>query len=130
MTYHDDFPEQSFNEVPLKGQSLHPVLWQGKQWAITSYGLERRNGCYAISLDDLYRRPLWQWARHLESKAWVDPEDLADALEALELLYVPPGVRTDVQAPFCTTADEVEAIALKAADQVYQSVKRAYGVAE
>lgn len=56
---------------------LHPILWRGNQWAVTSYGIEALDGRYAITrhrLDDPY------WEAHMADKEWVDIADFAEAL--------------------------------------------------
>lgn len=34
--------------IRVRGEALHPVLWRGKQWAVTEYGVEALDGTYAI----------------------------------------------------------------------------------
>lgn len=84
------FP-QSDSVVRVRGESLHPVLWQGEQWAVTEYGIERRDGRYAISADRLLKlRPgttLYDWPLHMREKEWVDMEDFQRAFAAGCLLH-------------------------------------------
>jgi hypothetical protein len=65
------------NSVRQIGQRLHSIRWQGRQWAVTTYGVERRDGTYAISFDRLEVR---QWIQHLAGKTSVDLSDFAEAL--------------------------------------------------
>ena len=73
------------NEVRLHGmgEKLSEVWWQGRQWSVTSYGLERRNGTYIIEaqrLDESFRGGYdWTWMRQIGGKAWADLEDFATA---------------------------------------------------
>jgi len=70
------------NRVPLVGERLHPIAWQGRQWAVTSHGIERRNGTYAIPHDRLEApfAPFEGWIDHLARKTWIDLPDFAEAL--------------------------------------------------
>ncbi len=56
---------KSWDAVPCLGEPLHPILWHGRQWAVTTFGIEARDGTYAISkdrLDDPY------WPTHMAEK--------------------------------------------------------------
>ncbi|WP_051334783.1 hypothetical protein [Bradyrhizobium sp. Ai1a-2] len=64
------------NRVRVRGQRLSPIIWQGRQWAVTKHGIECRDGTYAIA-----KSRLWEgWERHMAEKEWVDQADLAEAL--------------------------------------------------
>jgi|SRR6516164_3152269 len=58
-----------------------PVFWHGRQWAVTSYGVECLERPYWIP-----HRQLWDgeeqhgWVRHLANKRWVDLPDFVEAL--------------------------------------------------
>jgi hypothetical protein len=53
-------------------------LWLGRQWAVTVYGIEKRDGTYAIPN---FRIPaLNNWISHLAGKTWIDLPDFAEAL--------------------------------------------------
>lgn len=69
------------NEVRVRGEALHPVLWAGKQWAVTEYGIECRDGTYAIERRRLHEgeRHGYSWAKHMGDKEWVDLDDFAKA---------------------------------------------------
>jgi hypothetical protein len=69
------------NRVVRRGDPLSPVIWQGRQWAATTFGLEARDGCYFIQADRLWENEeQYGWVRHLASKTWVDLDDLAEAV--------------------------------------------------
>jgi hypothetical protein len=36
-------------EVWNHSEPLHPIWWQGRQWAVTEYGIGARDGTYAIA---------------------------------------------------------------------------------
>lgn len=69
------------NRVRNRGERLSRVFWKGRQWAATKYGVECRDGTYAIA-----RARLWEeddvhgWIMHMSGKHWVDLEDFAEAL--------------------------------------------------
>jgi hypothetical protein len=78
----DDPPaECPHDQVRVRGDRLSRVLWQGQQSAVTSYGVECRDGTYCIE-----RRRLWEnedvygWVRHMAGKDWVNLDDFAEAL--------------------------------------------------
>jgi hypothetical protein len=77
------FPVRTaYNVVEVRGEELsEPVLWIGKQWAVTSYGVEERSGRYTIDKSRLWEgletRP-WEW--HMAEKTWVDIEDFRHAM--------------------------------------------------
>jgi len=72
---------QTPGAVYCRGEVLAPIVWQGRQWAVTKYGLECRDGTYCID-----RRRLWEnedefgWVMHLSEKTWADLPDFAEAL--------------------------------------------------
>jgi hypothetical protein len=67
----------SGNYIRPIGERLHPIRWTGRQWAVTSFGVERRDGTYSIHND---RLESIEWISHLASKRTVDLEDFAEAL--------------------------------------------------
>jgi hypothetical protein len=67
----------SGNYVRQVGQRLHAIKWQGRQWSVTSFGIEKRDGCYAIPFD---RLEALNWISHLAGKIWIDLPDFAEAL--------------------------------------------------
>jgi hypothetical protein len=73
---------QNSSEVLNLGEPLNtPVFWQGEQWAVTPYGVECRNGLYAIDADRLWQNEQsFGWVRHMATKEWVNLPDFAEAL--------------------------------------------------
>jgi hypothetical protein len=57
------------NAVPCRGDRLSRIIWQGEQWAVTSYGVECRDGTYSIT-----RHRLWEneghhgWIEHMAAR--------------------------------------------------------------
>lgn len=77
-------------EVRRLGEELHPVLWRGRQWAVTEYGIEALSGRYAIDkariAEDVDTRG---WPLHMGHKAWVDVDEFCTAwLVAIALFNV------------------------------------------
>lgn len=73
--------EHSRDEVRVKGEPLSDIWWQGREWAVTSYGIEKRDGTYYIRHEDLdtHDNMNWSWPEHLAAKGWVDVEDFTTA---------------------------------------------------
>jgi hypothetical protein len=68
-------------QVRCRGQKLGKIIWQGRQWAVTSDGLECRDGTYAIEKDRLWEDEKdWGWVNHMAEKNWIDIIDFAEAL--------------------------------------------------
>ena len=70
------------SDVPVTGEELASVWWQGRKWAVTEYGIECPDGSYAIEaarvtegLDGGDATGL----QHLAEKPWVDLDDFATA---------------------------------------------------
>jgi hypothetical protein len=79
-----DVPPQyeAGNPVRCRGEPLcEPIYWQGRQWAVTAFGIECRDGCYVIK-----KSRVWEnedrhgWIMHMAGKNWADLEDFAEAL--------------------------------------------------
>ena len=67
-------------EVAVRGETLGEIWWQGRQWAVTAYGLERRDGTYFIAKEDLLHDALaYSPIEHIGKKIWADVDDLATA---------------------------------------------------
>jgi hypothetical protein len=70
------------NEVVVLGETPDTVFWQGRQWAVTKYGVEARDGTYSIAADriaeGLYTAP-YAWPEHMAEKGWVDVADFNTA---------------------------------------------------
>jgi len=73
---------ESKTDVVVTGEPLQePIYWKGRQWAVTSYGIEARDGKYHIE-----GKRVWEdsnghgWVDHMEEKEWVDLPDFVEAL--------------------------------------------------
>lgn len=70
-------------EVKSRAEPLHDIWWQGRQWAVTSYGIEARDGRYVIEkarLTEGLKPPNpYSWVRHVGQKTWVDLTDFSTA---------------------------------------------------
>ena len=75
--------------VEVKGEALStPIYWTGRQWAVTRYGIERRDGRYHIAGDRVWEaRNGHGWLEHMEEKPRVDLEDFAEALRLARGLW-------------------------------------------
>jgi hypothetical protein len=72
---------ESGKRVKCRGERLHRIYWQGRQWAVTSYGIECRDGCYVIAKHRYEENePDYGWVMHMSGKEWVDLHDFAEAL--------------------------------------------------
>lgn len=122
------FYDQSTNDVKVKGEKLHPVLWKGNQWAVTTYGLECRDGTYFVKAKDFFsgcktkREASDKWFRHISGKYWCDANCLYAAMHAMDMLFNLDGTRSDVPAPILYGQAEAEEIASQAAKQEYERV--------
>jgi len=69
------------NVVKVRGEGLNKVWWQGRQWAVTSYGLEKRDGTYPIKAGRFHENldGNYSWPQHMSEKIWVDTEDFITA---------------------------------------------------
>ena len=74
----------STTEVRLLSEPLHkPQYWTGREWAVTSYGIEKCDGKYAIAKARIWDEDEgYGWVEHMEEKEGVD---LPDFIEALRL---------------------------------------------
>lgn len=69
------------NKVKNNKSSLAEVLYQGKQWCVTTYGLEKRDGSYYIEAKELKKSHVYEfgWIKHMSLKADTDMEDFTAA---------------------------------------------------
>lgn len=129
------FCPQSRDAVKCVGEPLDSVLWQGKQWAVTTYGLECRDGCYHVESHYLWdcvpkkdaseEDAFIYWWQHISGKNWVDKDDIDAALQAFVLLYDRKGNRrVGVPAPALIEENDVESFALQAGERAYQDAKK------
>lgn len=71
--------------VKIVGEALSkPVFWIGEQWAVTSYGIEARDGTYAADREFVFEIAggAYDFCQHVGSKSWVNRLDLACAFRA------------------------------------------------
>lgn len=125
------FHPQVMTRVKLSvcGEKLGKVLWQGRQWAVTDYGLECRDGTYHVRAKQLMRhyggtpRAAFNgWYQHIAGKSWVDAQDLDYALQAFVLLYTSKGHRSGRKAGGMNLTDaEIEEYANLCASRAYES---------
>lgn len=65
----------------MQGELSAPVWWVGRQWAVTNYGMEARDGGYAIRADTLgdlrgsVDDGVANWPVHMWEKSGVDHDD-------------------------------------------------------
>jgi hypothetical protein len=72
------------------GGRLSPIIWQGRQWAVTVSGIECRDGRYGISAATLWRdEDRYPWVVHMSLKSWVDLPDFAEALRIARHYHAP-----------------------------------------
>ncbi len=75
--------ETNTDAVHIRGEALSEIWWQGRQWAVTEYGIERRDGTYFLEGGRLAEiRPETQLADfplHMCEKEWVDFPDFYTA---------------------------------------------------
>jgi hypothetical protein len=77
---------QASNTVKNRGCRLSKIIWRGRQWAATTYGVEARNGTYQIQRARLWKdEETWSWVQHMAEKEWCD---LADFTEALRIARI------------------------------------------
>lgn len=119
------FPKQSTNVVKICGVNLSPVLWQGKQWAVTEYGLEKRDGTYHVDSEWFFKNDKddYSWFMHMRNKSWCDMDDFEDACEVMYMLFFKNGKRNSAPAPITMSQEEIEEYALQAAEEAYLSAK-------
>ena len=137
------FHPQTRNQVENRGEQLDLILWQGKQWAVTEYGIEKRDGTYTILAMHAWsftpaskgRRKTKQdvmrhWLEHLSLKSWCDTDDIEAALHAFLLLFNEDGSRTQVLPPLLMGMAEIEEYASNCANAEYEAARQRalYGV--
>jgi hypothetical protein len=70
-------------EVACRGDEIpiDQILWQGRQWAVTTRGIERRDGSYFIEADRLNetRDAMPDWPLHMAEKTGIDIDDFCTA---------------------------------------------------
>jgi hypothetical protein len=85
--------EYDSTPVRLRGDTLDRILWRGRQWAVTDYGIECLDGCYNIEKTRLTENiGTYGWPLHITTKNWADSDDFCTAwLVALALHGQWPG---------------------------------------
>ena len=64
------------------------MRWQGREWCVTSYGVEKRDGTYYIPKSDFFAGgDKWSWPEHLAEKGWPDVEDFVTAWMVALMLH-------------------------------------------
>jgi hypothetical protein len=97
------------DDIKVKGEPLHPVIWQGRQWAVTTYGVEPRDGgAYVIERTRLWENETtYGWVNHIGMKGpWVDLPDFAEALKIARRVHAahsPRPENTITPPTTCTT---------------------------
>lgn len=73
------------DDTPVKmcGDALAKIWWQGKQWVVTEFGIECRDGTYAVPANeltyDLDSGTNHGWVEQMLSKGWADMDDFRTA---------------------------------------------------
>jgi hypothetical protein len=91
----------SRNHVPRRtaGRLSKPLLWQGRQWSVTGYGVEARDGTYPIPKKQLWERNgSHGWEEHMAEKNWVDMRDFLAALSWARKYFTPPARRVPMRS--------------------------------
>jgi hypothetical protein len=84
------WPKQATNTVKCRGERLSRVLWRGRQWAVTTYGLEERAGQYHVQKNRLWKdEASYGWVEHMSEKGWRDLVDFAEALRVARMHHAP-----------------------------------------
>jgi len=72
--------EMDTTPVKVRGEKLDQVIWRGRQWAVTEFGVECLDGTYAFAADRLAENiNAHSWLAQVGGKTWVDTEDFATA---------------------------------------------------
>lgn len=73
----------------MSHELTEPVHWQGRQWAVTGYGIEALDGMYHVPFSDIPDaedgRPAWLEA--LGRRYGTDRDDLAAALRVARAMH-------------------------------------------
>lgn len=64
--------------VDVRGEPLsEPIYWTGEQWALTAYGVEARDGTYAIPYERVDEP---DWLTHMRAKPWVNAQEFSHVM--------------------------------------------------
>jgi hypothetical protein len=81
------------NEVELRGCGELPddIWWQGSTWAVTAYGLERRDGTFPLARDQLLQDFNTNHSLLLcvarKRRSWSDPDEFTTAWMIAVLMH-------------------------------------------
>jgi hypothetical protein len=78
-----------------------PVHWEGRQWAVTGYGIEALDGMYHVPFSEIGEtgeRPL-PWLEALHRRYGTDRDDLAAALKVARAIRPGTGGADQKAAP-------------------------------
>ncbi len=86
-----------------------PVHWQGRQWAVTGFGIEALDGMYHIPFADIPpgARGQPEWLDSLRRRYGTDCNDLDAALRVARTIQ-----QDNAPQPPCIAEDPVPALAL------------------
>lgn len=68
----------------MKKPRTSKVLYRGRQWAVTTYGIERLDQQYIIpkkNIKTVHAPYNWDWRRHMSQKDGVNVDDFLDVLQ-------------------------------------------------
>lgn len=86
----DNAPEYAANT-----DDMDRIIWKGRQWAVTTYGIECCDGKhYEIEKDNLISGKNYSWIEHMALKDWVDLPDFTAALGVAFLFHLHRGGQT------------------------------------
>lgn len=82
-------PPWATNRVACRGDALSPVIWLGEQWAVTTHGVECRDGCYVIEASRVNEGHAkgHSWEKHMAEKSWVDIVDFGVAMRIARIVF-------------------------------------------
>lgn len=79
--------QQSIIRMPSE-RMPRPVYWRGRQWAVTGYGIQARNGRYFISKRRIWEREdTYGWLQEMADDNWVDLPDFSEALRVARMRW-------------------------------------------
>lgn len=81
--------ENDSTPVEVQGSDApENILWRGRQWAVTEFGLEALDGSYPIAAGRLHESHSGStWVAQVGSKTWVDRADFATAFMVAIVLH-------------------------------------------
>lgn len=81
--------ENDSTPVEVQGSYVpEKILWRGRQWAVTEFGLEALDGSYSIAAGRLNEdHGDSTWIIHVGRKNWVDKADFATAFMVAIVLH-------------------------------------------